>query len=337
MPKDKKNCSGEVAPAVKEGAKKGSTASTAPEVVVYKTPFTFSGETHEEAGRIYRLPNKADCFAFRTFADSLDGFTLRYSRPYEVMVWDRKLPNEPMHVIKVFGIFRKTKENPQGGCTPKELYDMLQDPIFRGEWDDYRKEAFRVVSLSPSTDIGYYAARSPVPLVANRDFVNQRMWHEAGHDEYVIFNTSVPHANVPPSYQKDTNKNKHGEFVRAISKLTGYLIRPWKNPETGAVEGTSLTYITQTDPCGWIPTTITNYIATKFAPNTIHNVDKAIPLFREWFKKQLEEGTYNKDWDMTPEWWVTEGDGSSTEVKNETIDFAAKHWKEEKDKKSKKK
>lgn len=336
MAKDKKDHSGEATPAATDNTRKASKASHGPEVVQYRTPFAFTGETHEEAGRIYRLPNKADCFAFRTFADSLEGFTLRHSRPYEVMVWDRKLPNEPMHVIKVFGIFRKTKENPAGGCTPRELYDMLQDPIFREEWDDYRQEAFRIVSLSPSTDIGYYAAKSPMPLVANRDFVNQRMWHEAGRDEYVIFNTSVPHSAVPPSYQKDVHKNKHGVFVRAISKLTGYLIRPWTNPESGEVEGTSLTYITQTDPCGWIPTTLTNYIATKFAPNTIRNVDKAIPLFRTWFKKQLEAGTYNKDWDLTPEWWVKEGDGMGAVVKNETIDFAAEKWKEETGKKSKK-
>ncbi|KPA77041.1 putative mitochondrial hypothetical protein [Leptomonas pyrrhocoris] len=322
--------------AAEESARKDSKTSNAPAVVEYKTPFAFSGPTHEEAGRVYRLPNKADCYAFRTFADSLDGFTLRYSRPHEVMVWDRKLPNEPMHVIKVFGVFRKTKENPQGGCAPRELYDMLQDPIFREDWDDYRLEAFRVVSLSANTDIGYYAAKSPVPLVANRDFVNQRMWHDAGQDEFVIFNTSVPHTAVPPSYQKDTHKNKHGEFVRAMSKLTGYLIRPWRSPTTGEVEGTSLTYITQTDPCGRIPTTITNFIATKFAPNTIRNVDKAIPLFRTWFKKQLEAGTYNKDWDQTPEWWVGEGEGAGAEVKNETTDFAVAKWKEEADKKSKK-
>ncbi|KPI87178.1 hypothetical protein ABL78_3740 [Leptomonas seymouri] len=337
MAKEKEHRNGEAAPAATDGAAKNGKASSAPAVVEYSTPFTFSGPTHEEAGRVYRLPNKADFLAFRTFADSLEGFTLRYSRPYEVMVWDRKLPNEPMHVIKVFGIFRKTSENPQGGCTPQELYDMLQDPIFREEWDEYRQEAFRVVSLSPCTDIGYYAAKSPLPLVANRDFVNQRMWHEAGQDEYVIFNTSVPHTAVPSSYQKDKHKNKHGEFVRAISKLTGYLIRPWKNPETGEVEGTSLTYITQSDPSGWIPKTLTNFIATKFAPNTIRTVEKTIPLFRTWFQKQLDAGTYNKDWDLTPEWWVTEGEGTGAEVKNETVDFAIEKWKEETDKRSKKK
>ncbi|KAG5485390.1 hypothetical protein LSCM4_06027 [Leishmania orientalis] len=302
-------------------------APPSPEVVEYVAPFTFSGETHEAAGRIYRLPSKADFYTFRTFADSLDGFILRYSRPSEVMVWEKKLPHEPMHIIKVLGIFAKTQDNPDGGATPKELYDLLQDAVFRERWDEYRQEAFRVSSLSANTDIGYYAAKSPMPLVANRDFVNQRMWHEAGRDEYVIFNTSVPHSSVPPTYQKDKHRNKNGQYIRAISKLTGYLIRPWYNPLNGKAEGASLTYITQTDPCGWIPSSLTNYISTKFAPNTMKNVALALPKFRAWFKEQLAAGAYVKDWDLTPVWWVEED--SDEVVKNETIDFAIQKWREE--------
>ncbi|KAG5484771.1 hypothetical protein LSCM1_06594 [Leishmania martiniquensis] len=300
---------------------------SSPEVVEYVAPFAFSGEAREVCGRIYRLPTKADFLTFRQYADSMDGFVLRYSHPNEVMVWEKKLPHEPMHVIKVFGVFAKTTGNPSGGATPKELYDLLQDAIFRERWDEYRQEAFRVVSLSANTDIGYYAARSPMPLVANRDFVNQRMWHEAGRGEYVIFNTSVPHAMVPPSYQKDKHRSKHGQYIRATSKLTGYLIRPWYNPVSGEADGASLTYITQTDPCGWIPSSLTNFISTKFAPNTMRNVAQALPKFREWLTGQLAAGTYTKDWDQLPEWWVE--DGSDEVVTNETIEFAIQRWKEE--------
>lgn len=334
MAKDKKAAAAEKPEKTDKTSSNGAATGGAPEVVEYRTPFSLSGETKEDAGRVYRLPNKADCYAFRQFADSLDGFSLRYNHANEVMVWDKKLPNEPMHVIKVFGIFVSTKDNPQGSATPQELYDLLQDPIFREQWDEYRQEAFRVVSLSQSTDIGYYAAKSPMPLVANRDFVNQRMWHDAGQGEYVIFNTSVPHSKVPSSYQKDEHRNKHGQYVRAISKLTGYLIRPWKNPETGEVEGACLTYITQTDPGGWIPATLTNIISTKFAPNTMRNAAKALPKFRVWFKEQLAAGTYAKDWDVPQEWWVEEG--SSEVVRNETIHFAAQKWTEEASGKKKK-
>ncbi|CAJ1018619.1 START domain containing protein, putative [Leishmania lindenbergi] len=308
-------------------AKTSTTAnSQASKMVQYMTPFKFSGETREVAGHIYRFPNKADFYAFRSFADSLDGFTLRYNQPNEVLVWEKKLPNEPMHIIKVFGIFVNTKENPNGGATTKELYDLLHDSVFREKWDEYRQEAFRIVSLSANTDIGYYAAKSPMPLLANRDFVNQRMWHEAGRDEYVIFNTSVPHSQVPSTYQRDVHHNKYGQYIRAISKLTGYLICPWRNPASGEVEGASLTYITQTDPGGWIPASLTNFIATKFAPNTMRNVAQALPKFRTWFKEQLEAGTYTKDWDLPQEWWTE--DGSTEVVKNETIEFAIQKWSE---------
>ncbi|KAG5510136.1 hypothetical protein JKF63_07032 [Porcisia hertigi] len=309
-----------------------SSNPSAPEVVEYKLPFSLSGKAHEDTGRIYRLPSQADFYAFRSLADSLEGFTLRYNSPYDVLVWDKRVSNETMNIIKVFAIFSNTKDKPNGAATPRELYDLLHDPIFREQWDEYREEAFRVSSLSANTDIGYYAAKSPMPLVANRDFVNQRMWHDSGRDEYVIFNTSVPHSTVPPTYQKDAHHNKRGEYTRALSKLTGYLIRPWRNPLTGAVDGACLTYITQTDPSGWIPTALTNYIATKFAPNTMKNLALALPKYRVWLKMQQEAGTYVKDWEVHPEWWVE--DGSDKTVKNETIEFAIRKWSEQSDKRS---
>jgi len=155
-----------------------------------------------EGNHVYTLADKADCYRFRNFADSLDGFVLQHSKKDEVMVWSKKVHGEPMHIIKVFGLFTSSEENPNGGATPEELYDLLQDAVFREEWDTFRAEAFRIVKMDEKNDIGYYAAKSPMSMIANRDFVNQRMWHNAGQGEYVIFNTSVLHERVPITYQK---------------------------------------------------------------------------------------------------------------------------------------
>lgn len=308
-----------------------SKSNDEPQLIIYQAPFPLTGKKHTEGRHTYTLADKADCYTFRNFADSLDGFSLQYNKKNEVMVWSKKVHGEPMHIIKVFGVFAKTKENPNGGATPAELYDMLQDAIFREEWDNFRQEAFRIVKMDEKNDIGYYAAKSPMSMVASRDFVNQRMWHDAGRGEYVIFNTSVQHDRAPPTYQKDTHHNKYGSYVRAVSKVTGYLIRPWVNKESGEAEGSCLTYVTQSDPCGWIPPTLTNYIATKFAPNTIRNVTEAIPKFRVWFKAQMESGKYEKDWQAEPEWWTTEdGKDGVAQVPNETIDAARQKWSEEK-------
>jgi hypothetical protein len=54
-------------------------------------------------------------------------------------------------------------------------------------------------------------------------------------------NHSVVHPNAP---------EKKG-FVRAKSILTGYLVREVEG-------GCTLTYLTQTDPMGWIPNWLTN-------------------------------------------------------------------------------
>lgn len=288
-------------------SKNNSTADPAHQLVKYHTPFVLSGKEHEVSGCIYRLAGKEDCYTFRNFADSLEGFSLRYNKN-GTLVWDRKMEGEPMHVIKVFGVFPD--------ATPSELYDMLHDAIFREKWDTFRQEAFRIVRLDDHNDIGYYAAKSPMAMLANRDFVNQRSWHDAGRGEYVIFNTSVPHVAVSPSYQKDVHKNKHGTYVRALSKLTGYLIRPWTDPETGN-QGACLTYVTQSDPCGWIPASLTNYITTKFAPKTIENVRAALKIFRDWFPQQVAANTYEKDWDTPSSWWT-----EAPDVPNATIEFA---------------
>ncbi|EPY21130.1 hypothetical protein STCU_08684 [Strigomonas culicis] len=249
------------------------------------------------------------------------------------MVWDEVAVRRTDARHQSLRTLVRTPEDPNGGCTPKEMWDLLQDAVFRIQWDAFRAEAFEIVRLDQTNDIGYYAAKSPMSIVANRDFVNQRMWHDTGRGEYVIFNTSVPHDDVPPTYMKDNKKNKDGSYVRAFSKLTGYLIQPYTDARTGEVTGTALTYITQSDPCGWIPTSVTNYISTKFAPNTIKNVRGALQKFRTWLPEQMANGTYEKGWDLPqPSDW-DEGDS----VSNETMSFAKAKWLHEMEKEEKKK
>ncbi|ORC88521.1 uncharacterized protein TM35_000161590 [Trypanosoma theileri] len=293
-------------PSHKNGSNGGAAGDSKDDTVVtYQTPFPITGPEVQHGGRTYRLATKQDCLSFRNFADSLDGFVLQYNRKNEVITWNKKISGEPMRVIKVFGVFPDIQ--------PQTLYDMLQDAIFREVWDNFRIDAFRIVKLDENNDIGYYAAKSPVPGVANRDFVNQRAWINAGNDEYVIFNTSVPHRDVPLDYLK-AKKISSDSVVRAISKITGYLVRPWTD-ENGK-KGSCLTYITQCDPAGWIPTPVTNFISTKFAPNTIRTVEEAAKQFKEWLPKQKD---YVKDWPET-------ADPYGVPVQHLTIEFAKEKW-----------
>jgi hypothetical protein len=105
-----------------------------------------------------------------------------------------------------------------------------------------------------------------MPL-SNRDFVNQRSWIMR-ENEYVIMNHSVKHPEMP---------EKKG-FVRAISHRTGYHI------ERISEGGCTLTYLTQSDPRGYIPTWLINMATRRFAPNMISKLKKAADKYTEWKK-----------------------------------------------------
>jgi len=256
--------------------------------VNYATPFPFDGAPFEHEGHIYNKSGKSACLAFRNLADSLDGFELRVSNG-GVLVWDKAVPGLKMKLIKAFGFI---------DAPPRAVWDFLHCPQYRVVWDENRVEASRIVMVSPVGDIGYYAAKSPTGI-ANRDFVNQRTWHNAGNGEFVIFNTSVPH----------TRKPQADGFVRAQSLVTGYLIRP---ADGGA--RSSLTYMTMTDPKGWIPSIVMNYVTTSFAPTVLNRMRKAAAHYDEWAKQKVN---YTRDWTVTADPW-------DTPQPQLTIEFAAK-------------
>jgi hypothetical protein len=237
----------------------------------YECPFPLAGPTSVASGREYTLMGKAEALQFRQLTDSLSGWVLRADSS-NVFVWDRETKNGTL--IKVFATY---------DCAPSLMWDMLHDAVFRVVWDDSRLDSYRIVMLNERNDIGYYAAKSPM-VVSHRDFLNQRSWHNAGNGEYVIFNTSVQHSAC---------EEKEG-FVRAISKVSGYLIRPW------GASGCSLTYLTMTDPKGWIPAMVVNFVTTTFAPTKMSKIRKAANDFKTWMGQQK---AYVKDWEVPVEPW----------------------------------
>jgi hypothetical protein len=70
---------------------------------------------------------------------------------------------------------------------------------------------------------------------------------------------------------------------RANSIMTGYLV--CVRPEGGC----TLTYLTQTDPKGWIPGWLTNTVTKTFAPKLIARLEKACKGYKEW------KGKHNPD------------------------------------------
>lgn len=163
------------------------------------------------------------------------------------------------------------------------LYDVIHDPEYRRQWDEYMIEGYEICTLDATNDIGYYSVKCP-SVMKNRDFVNERSWRVT-EGEYMIFNHTVHHKDHP----------ERKEFVRAFSFLTGYLLRPLED------KGCLFTYVTQTDMKGWIPAWVANKAATLFAPKVVDKMDKAARGYVEWKKENKPEWKpWLKPEQMTP-------------------------------------
>jgi hypothetical protein len=157
-----------------------------------------------------------------------------------LVVWTRSMEDRAIKMFKLHTVFKDV--------SAAAAFDVLMDPEYRQNWDDASIRDFDICKLDGYNDIGYYAMKCPAPL-KNRDYVNQRSWRVVPEKHLIVFNHSVSHEKHPPL------KN----FVRGVSYVTGFLIRP-------AGEGSSLTYITQSDPRGVIPKWVINFALYKIAP-----------------------------------------------------------------------
>jgi len=198
--------------------------------------------------------------AFLSACDSEEGWSVVHkSDDGKVQVWDQKSDKSSINIVKLHAVIN---------IDAIILYDVLHDPEYRKTWDENMVEGFNIEQIDATNDVGYYSAKIGVG-VSNRDFVNQRSWRVTDDREFIIMNHSVVHPKQP---------EKKG-FVRANSIMTGYLIRV--RPEGGC----TLTYLTQTDPRGWIPTMLVNKVTKTFAPKMIDKLEKAAQKYNEWKAK----------------------------------------------------
>ncbi|KAG5449822.1 START domain-containing protein 10 [Clonorchis sinensis] len=168
--------------------------------------------------------------------------------------------------IKMFKLVATLKD-----VSADTLFDTLMDSEYRKLWDKNMLESYELCSINPNNDIGYYALRS-FPAIRDRDFVLQRSWLQA-HSEYMIANRSIFHKALPPRKQ----------YIRAISHLTSYIIRPCSPNEC------ELIYITQCDPRGKLPTWAVNKATQYVAPRVIKRLVKACQQYATWKRKHQPE------------------------------------------------
>jgi hypothetical protein len=208
---------------------------------------------------------------FRNFAHSDENWNLIDEKPNS-KIWDQSIEGSSIKVIRIWAKIKNVTAN--------TLYDVLHDPDYRREWDDNMVDGYKIEQLDSNNDIGYYSVGSPFWLVSGRDFCNMRSWFvNDNQTEFIIFNHSVPHKDCP---------EKPG-YVRAISLLTGYLVKPDPDDSNSCI----LIYITQVDAKGSIPTWIMNHVTTLVAPTFIKKISETSLNYNAWKENHNPQ---NKPW-----------------------------------------
>ncbi|XP_037635143.1 START domain containing 14 [Sebastes umbrosus] len=207
------------------------------------------------------LPDDAVFADFRKQCLSTDNWINRYDK-HGMQVWVESAPtNKGNNVPKVHKIKCKMTIKDVSAAT---MYDVLHDSSYRKKWDPAMLDSFDIARLSANADVGYYSWVCPKPI-KNRDVVSLRSW-QVTEEEFTIMNFSVKHPEYPP----------RRDIVRAISILTGYLIKP-----TGPTSCTFI-YLSQADPKGSLPKWVVNQGSQVLAPRVMKCVHKAGQNYPEW-------------------------------------------------------
>ncbi|XP_042371841.1 START domain-containing protein 10-like [Plectropomus leopardus] len=196
------------------------------------------------------LPDEATFADFRNQCSSTENWASKYDK-HGIQVWVEVAPkNKGNNVPKVHKIKCKMTIKDVSAAT---MYDVLHDGQYRKTWDSAMAESYDIARLSANADVGYYAWVSPKPIT-NRDVVTLRSW-QVNEDAYIIVNFSVKHPKYPPCKKA----------VRAVSILTGYLVKPI------GPNSCTFTYLSQADPKGSLPKWVVNH-ASKFLAPKVSNV-----------------------------------------------------------------
>ncbi|KAM4621959.1 START domain containing 14 [Polymixia lowei] len=221
------------------------------------------------------LPDEAVFSDFRRQCLSMDNWSNKYDK-HGMQVWVEIPPVATTQVNKNSPKVHKIKcKMTIKDVSASTMYDVLHDGQYRKKWDPSMLESFDIARLSTNADVGYYSWHCPSPL-KSRDVVTLRSW-QVTDDEYLIINYSVKHPKHPP----------RNDFVRAISILTGYFIKPI------GPNSCSFTYLSQADPKGSLPKWVVNKASQVLAPKAMKCVHKAGQSYPAW---KLQNSPDQKPW-----------------------------------------
>uniref|UniRef100_A0A182QXG1 START domain-containing protein 10 n=2 Tax=Anopheles TaxID=7164 RepID=A0A182QXG1_9DIPT len=217
-----------------------------------------------------RIADDSDFEALKRLVDNHDGWTLELSKS-DTQVYTRPVAGCNFNMVKIHTEF--------ADVTADIVFDVLHDPDYRKVWDSHMLASEEIGILNVNNDVGYYAMSCPPPLKP-RDFVLQRSWLDTGpQGEQMLLSRSVPHKNYPP---------KKG-YVRAMSYITGFVLRTNENSKTGCI----LKYVAHCDPQGTLPPWLVNKVTHTLGPRMVKDLKKAALGYASW---KLTQPHLRKPW-----------------------------------------
>ncbi|XP_062545697.1 START domain-containing protein 10-like isoform X2 [Armigeres subalbatus] len=212
---------------------------------------------------IARIAEDSDFEALKRLVDDHEGWTLELSKS-DTQVYTRPVAGCNFNMVKIHTEF--------ADVTADILFDVLHDPDYRKVWDSHMLASEEIGILNVNNDVGYYAMSCPPPLKP-RDFVLQRSWLDTGPlGEQMLLSRSVPHKKYPP---------KKG-YVRAMSYITGFVLRTNENSKTGCI----LKYVAHCDPQGTLPPWLVNKVTHTLGPRMVKDLKKAALGYIGWKQTQ---------------------------------------------------
>ena len=191
---------------------------------------------------------------FKHLTDTMDGWE-ETVQSNNVTVKTRNYSGTNIRMLRASSMFVD--------ITPDVVYDYLQDAVYRANQKEIIYGYHTLSYIDEFNSIDYMCVASMFPF-QDRDFVLQQTCiHSPG--DYIIIVRSVE----DELFQIEKGK------VRAHTYLSGYRVR--RSPD-----GTFLTFLSHSDPKGYIPSFICNHVMKRSVPDMVTSMYEASLRYLDW-------------------------------------------------------
>lgn len=171
-----------------------------------------------------------------------NGWISTGSKKSGIEIYSKTVPNQSLPMTMGRGIIK---------APPLAVLDLIIDVDRKSEYDSMYHSGRLVEQLDDRTAIVYQCYKAIWP-VSSRDFCLVSRWHVEKNGVVKIAITSADHEDCP----------KQKSAVRGNILMGGFVLEPYPADGPGSTS-CRVTYVTHVDPCGKIPKSVVNMMATR--------------------------------------------------------------------------